>query len=349
MATLEGARTHAELQMAQSLYYAEGGLARANWALVTKEKLEKVGQQLPTGVSACIASEGGQTSGDVDWDGDPIIVTATGIAGPYQRQARSQFLTSNEDVDLKHVITSPGAVQIASPNPPTVSSTVNGPVWSGDPSTDLASVLGTHPVTITDIHMLDVEEAIDDIRDDYAEVVVTGAQVASSSAASPYPMVGGANPGIYYTNDPGLWVPATPPAGCITVTGECLWLIENGANFGKDFSFVGLGTDARLYLLIDKDTNDKGLTCDKTVSSSNLAILVVTDGTIDYHKECTLLSISMYGLDVTAAKGQNFAYDALLLGPWIDSLKGRDLLPEVDGDTNGTLTKIAGSWSELIP
>jgi type II secretory pathway component PulK len=56
MATVEGDRTRAQEQQAQALYYAEGGVARANWALIAKGKLDKVNNSMPTGVTACTAN-----------------------------------------------------------------------------------------------------------------------------------------------------------------------------------------------------------------------------------------------------------------------------------------------------
>src|SRR2546426_9169866 len=51
MAGLEGDRTRAEAQTVQGLYYAEGGVARAAWALTAKGKLDLVDDYMPAGVT----------------------------------------------------------------------------------------------------------------------------------------------------------------------------------------------------------------------------------------------------------------------------------------------------------
>jgi Tfp pilus assembly protein PilX len=82
LATLEGGRARAQQQIAQSLYSAEGGVARGMWVLKTTGQLSNVGQQLPGGVSASSVNQGGLSSGAVNWNGGNITLSASGASGP---------------------------------------------------------------------------------------------------------------------------------------------------------------------------------------------------------------------------------------------------------------------------
>jgi hypothetical protein len=348
MATIEGDRTRAQEQDAASLYYAEGGVARAAWALVAKSKLDKVNNSMPAGVTACTANQGGSTSGSLDWSGPSVSITATGSSGAFSRKVQGTFSVSAPKVNLKNVITSPGLIDIQSPNPPTVFSTVNGPVVSGDPSTDLSSVLGVHTLSIATVLMLDVPTAITNILAAYSETVVTSAEITSSSYASPYAMSGGAGTGVYYTNDPGLWVSNSGGGQkAISVQGECIWCIRGGGNFGKEFQFQPLDASAKLLLLIEKDGGGNGLDVEKIADTSTLPIVVVTDGSITFRKECQLSDVAMYGGSIGSAKGQDFNYDPLVLDGLIDNLDSRNLLPKVLNPATGLVTRLSGTWAEL--
>lgn len=348
MATIEGDRTRAQAQDSQSLYYAEGGVARAAWALVAKSKLDKVNNSMPAGVTACTANQGGATSGSVNWNGPNVTFTATGSSAAWSRKVQGIFAVSAPTVNLKNVITSPGLIDIKSPNPPTVCSTVNGPVVSGDAATDLSSVLGVHPLTIASVLMLDVPSAITEILATYNETVVTSAQITATSFGSPYAMSGGAGTGVYYTNDPGLWVGNSGGGQkAISVQGECIWCIRGGANLGKEFRFQPVDASAKLLVLIAKDAGGNGLDVEKAADTVALPIVIVSDGTLTFRKECHLSDVAMYGSSIGSANGENFFYDPAVLDALIDDLDSRNLLPKVLGPTTGMVTRLSGSWAEL--
>jgi len=343
-ATLEGDRTIAQKHMTQCLYSAEGGLARARWALLTTNQLGNVGQMLPAGISAASAAQGGATSGAMAWTGT-ITLSATGTSGPYSRTVARQITpVPPASVDLKNVITSPGEIDIKS-QVCQAPSTVNGKVLTGDSDTDLSDCYGTHPVTVANVGMLSVPSTINAIRAAYNEVTVTSSQINSSSTASPYIMDGSAGTKVYWTNDPGFTMSNGSTIKQITVLGEVIWLVEEGWWVGKQFRFVGSGPNPRLYILVSKNSsNGSGFDARKEMQSIGVALLIITDGEMDYRKECSLDKVSMYGSEVGAEKGQYFAYDAAVLDPWIDSLVSRGLLPLVAGGS-GDFTIIAGSWS----
>jgi hypothetical protein len=294
--------------------------------------------------------QGGQTAGSVDWWGGPITISSTGRCGRSQRTLAAQFTAAAAEstIDLKNVITSSGPVTVLSPNPPVVYSTVNGKVLSGDPATDLSSVLGNHPVFITAVPALDIQAKIADIRSRFPSTTVTGEQLDASSPCHPFDFVGGVStPGVYYTNDPGVFVPTTNQTpGCIEVHDECIWLIENGAKFGKDFEIFGDSYDDRLLILVTEDPcTGKGWWADKGFVTSNVSVLVLTDGYYHWDKECILAAVSLYTSDhLWAAKGQDFYYCPTALDTWIDGLGPRGLVPPVAGTSGlGTVSMTAGT------
>lgn len=351
--TLEGDRVLAQFEDAQAFHYAEAGLRRAAWALETLGQLESVGQSLPTGVIACTATQGSQTAGGVDWWGGSIAISSTGRCGRSQRTLSAQFAVSPAEsiIDLKNVITSGGLVTVLSPNPPMVYSTVNGKVLSGDPATSLCSVLGNHPVTITTVPALAIQAKVADILSRFPSTIVTGAQLDASTPCNPFDFVGGVSiPGVYYTNDPGIFVPTTNyTPGCIEVHDECIWLIENGAAFGKDFSIVGDSYDDRLLILVTEDPcTGKGWWANKGFATSNVSVVALTDGYYHWDKECILAAVSLYTSDhFWAAKGQDFYYCPTALDAWIDGLGPRGLVPSVAGTSGlGTLSMSAGTFTQ---
>lgn len=345
-ATLEGDRAKAQLQLAQSFYYAEGGVARGRWVLDSTQNLGQVGQQLPAGIVAMTATQGGQTTGTFTWNGGNISLVSTGAAGPYQRKVQTHFQPQPPVVvDLKNLITSPGLVDVKSSNPV---STVNGKVLTGDAGTTLSGVLGTHPITVANVGNLSVPAAIALIKSLYSEVTVTSNQINNSSLASPYVMDGSVSTAVYYTNDPGFVMPNGSTVKCVQISGEVIWLVENGWWVGKQFVFQGVGANPRLFLLVSEDPNNgTGFDARKEIDASTVNLLLVTDGDVDWRKECTLGSVSMYGGEqVGAEKGQIWGYDTAVMDPWIDSLQSRNLLPLASNPTGGVLL-VAGSWDEV--
>ena len=99
-------------------------------------------------------------------------------------------------------------------------------------------------------------------------------------------------------------------------------------------------------VLIQKNTGGLGLDAQKTMDAL-LPFVVVTDGTVNFSKECTFPAVSMYGSTVSAAKGQNFVYDVTALDSFLDSLDSRNLLPKVLDAASGTVNKLSGSWAEV--
>jgi hypothetical protein len=344
-ATLEGDRTIAQKKMTQSLYSAEGGLARSRWALLTTGQLGNVGQMLPAGITAASASQNGASTGPMAWSG-VITLSATGTSGPYTRTVTAQINpVPPASVDLKNVITSPGEIDIKSHICPALS-TVEGKVLTGDSDTDLSACLGNHPVTVASVGMLDVSGKIAAIRAAYNEVTVTSAQINSSSVANPFIMDGSAGLKVYWTNDPGFTISNGSSIKQVTVKGEVIWLVEGGWWVGKQFHIVGSGPNPRLYILAGKNTsNNKGFDARKEMQSSgNVALLIITNGSMDFRKECDLSQVSMYGSVVGAESGQYFAYNAAVHDAWIDSLVQNNLLPIIAGSA-ASLAAVTGSWS----
>jgi len=343
-ATLEGDRTIAQKQMTQCLYAAEGGLARARWALLTTGQLGNVGQMLPAGISSASASQAGATTGAMAWSG-LITLSATGSAGPYTRTVSAQVNPiPPASVDLKNVITSPGEIEVKSPSH--AQSIVEGKVLTGDEDTDLSACAGNHPVTVANVGLLDAPGTINAIRAAYSEITVTSAQINSSSTVSPFIMDGSAGTAVYWTNDPGFTISNGSTIKQITVMGEVIWLVQEGWWVGKQFHIVGSGPNPRLYILASKNpSNGQGFDARKEMQTSgSVALLVITDGDMDFRKECVLDKVSLYGSVVGAEGGQYFAYDIAVHDPWIDTLVARGLLPLVVGGA-ASLASVSGSWS----
>lgn len=351
--TLEGDRVLAQLEDMQSWYYAEAGLDRAVWALEQTGQLQTPGQSLPAGVFAASATQGGVSTGALDWWGGAVTISATGQSGRSKRTLSAQYTPdpSGSGINLKNVITSGGLITIASPNPPAVCSYVNGPVVTGNASTDLSSVLGTHPVTVTPVPPLDISAAIAFVKAHYSWTTVTSAQIDASTPTNPFQFTGGAStPAVYYTNDPGLYVPTTGNnPSCVRVQNECIWLIENGVNLSKTFEIVGAGyTDKLLVLIAEDPSSTRGFWTDKTVMTDDVTVMVLSDGYMHFGKESTLVAVSLYTSDYfDATKGQDFGYVPAALDSWIDSLDERGLIPRIVGTTpTGTLSMAAGSLSQ---
>jgi len=344
-ATLEGDRTVAQEQMVQCLYSAEGGLARSRWALSTTGQLQDVGQMLPAGITAASATQGGASSGAIAWSGT-ITLSATGSSGPYSRTAGAQIdPVPPASVDLKNVITSPGEIDIKSCNYP-ANSFLEGKVLTGDADTDLSGVLGNHPVTVADVGMLDVSSAIALIRAAYDEIAVTSEEINSSSTTTPFVMDGSAGTAVYWTDDPGFTISNGSSIKQVTVLGEVIWLVEEGWWVGKQFNIVGSGPNPRLYILASKNpSSGKGFDARKEMlTSGGVALLIITDGEMDFRKQCTLNNVSIYGSYVGAECGEYFVYDAAVQDPWLDSLLSRGLLP-LPGGGSGGFTTVAGTWN----
>jgi hypothetical protein len=338
MASFEAGRARAQQQIAQCLYSAEGGVARGTWVLLNSSQLGNVAQQLPAGVSACTATQGAATTGALNWNGANISLKATGVSGPYTRQVQRQFKPKGQSLNLKNVITTPGDIDMKK------NCTINGPILTADPDPQLDGIGGTHPVTIAPVPALDVGVTIDNILAAYNEVTVTSAQIGASSVASPVVMNGGAGTAVYYTNDPGLWVSNSGGGNkCVSVEGECIWVIKGGADIGKEFTFSPVGTNPRLLILVAQG----GWDVQKAIDAVGLALIVITNGDMDYKKAGTFSNVSMYSTSVDTDKDQNWNYVAATMDPWQDSLDSRNLLPRVGGTTTGTLTSLSGTWSEL--
>lgn len=243
-------------------------------------------------------------------------------------------------MNLKNVITTPGLIDFKK------DCTINGPVVTGDPSTDLSGYSGVHPVTVATVKMLDVPAAITSILSSYTETVVTSADINPTSVAAPYAFNGSAGTAVYYTNDPGLWVSNSGGGNkCVSVQGECIWCIGNGASFGKEFTFLPVGPNPNLLLLVSGSTS--GLDVQKSMDAVGVSLVIVSDGDLSFKKQCNFPVVAMYGIAVDGDKGQVLTYDATILDPWIDSLDSRNLLPSVLNAANGITTKVAGSWAEL--
>jgi len=344
-ATLEGDRAVAQEKLVQCLYSAEGGLARSRWALSTTGQLGDVGQLLPAGISAANATQGGVSTGAMSWNGT-ITLAATGSAGPYSRTVSAQIdPVPPESVDLKNVITSPGKIEVKSCTYP-ANSFLDGKVLTGDDETDLTGVFGTHPVTVADVGMLNVTAAIAAIRAAYDEITVTSEDINGSSAANPFVMDGSAGTAVYFTNDPGLTISNGSSVKQITILGEVIWLVDGGWWVGKQIDITGSGPDPRLYILASKNpSSGKGFDAQKEMQTSGgVALMIITNGDMDFRKQCTLNNVSMYGSKVGAECGEYFVYDAAVQDPWIDSLTSRGLLP-VPGGGSGSFTTVAGSWT----
>jgi hypothetical protein len=342
-ATLDGDRTLAQERAVQSLYSAEGGLARARWALEATGRLEDVARQLPAGVTAANATQGGVSTGLFAWSG-AITLSATGSSGLSSRTVGQQIEPDPPaTVDFKHVITSPGAIDIKScvfPN----ASWVEGDILTAT-ECDLTDVLGIHPVTTAGVGTVDVEAAIAAIRAAVIEIPVTSAEIEASSPGDPYVMDGSASTAVYWTNDPGLTLSNGGSTKQITILGEVLWLVEDGWWVGKELQLAGSGPDPRLYILASKNpTNGKGFDAQKQMQTSGgLALLLITDGDLDFRKQCTLGNVAMFGARVGAECGEYFVYDPATMDPWIDSIASRGWLP-LPGGGSGSLAIVSGSW-----
>jgi hypothetical protein len=101
-----------------------------------------------------------------------------------------------------------------------------------------------------------------------------------------------------------------------------------------------------LYILASKNpSSGKGFDAQKEMQTSGgVALVIITDGAMDFRKQCILNNVSMYGSSVGAECGEYFVYDAAVQDPWIDSLLSRGLLP-LPGGGNGSFTTVAGSWT----
>lgn len=345
---IEGDRTLAQSDDVQALLWAEAGLGRSAWALACGSGLESAGNLLPPAVALVVATQAGRTSGLVTWNGDPVVLTAVGAVRGARRTLRQTFDTADLSMLYKNVLVSPGVIQVASPNPPTVVSTVEGPVLTGSAATNLSAVLGTHPVTVSSVPQLDVAGFIQRMRAQNAWTSVSGAQVSASSAASPLLLDAVASTRVYYSNDPGLAVSTNGDPARVVVRGTVFWLIENGARFGKEIQVSAYDADSRLVIVATQDPgNGKGWDLDK-LGVIDVPTVLVSDGKLFFNKESVLDNISMYGSQIDAAKGQDFGYDPAVMDPFIDALQANGDLPLPQG-SGLQLVRRAGTWEEVVP
>ena len=348
LGALEGARVRAQIDARQALLWAESGLVRSNWALTHGANLEAASTLLPAGIVFVAATQSGRTTGPVAWSGAPVALTAVGEVHNTRRTARAQYQTSDYLSMYKNVLVSPGNITVQSPNPPAVVSSVNGPVLTGDATTDLSSVLGNHPMTVDAVPLVDVDGFITRMLSTSAYTAVNSGQITSSSPSSPYLMDAVNSTRLYYTNDPGLHVANSGGSSGIQIRGTVFWLIRNGAYFGKEVQITAYDASARLVIVASEDpSNLKGWDLDK-LGVINVPTVLVSDGQLYYNKESALDNISMYGSSIYAAKGQDFRYDPAIMDPFIDQLKASNELPPPVG-VSDNLARLPGTWEEVLP
>lgn len=344
----EGERTLTQSVDVQALLWADGALGRCAWALASGVALENVGTFSPPQVVFSQAVQAGRTSGQVIWNGDAVTLTAVGVVRGVRRTVRQTYDTANLSNLYKNVMVSPGDINIASPNPPTVVSMVQGPVLTGSVTTNLSSVLGVHPVTVSTVPQLDAAGFIQRMLSQNAYTVITGSQVSASHAGAPLFLDAISSTRVYYSNDPGLNVPTNGPPAYVIVRGTVFWLIENGARFGKEIQVSAFDTSSRLVIVATQDPgSSKGWDLDK-LGVIDVPTVLVSDGRLYYNKESNLGNISMYGSQIDAAKGQDFRYDPAVMDPFIDTLQANGDLPVPLG--NGLqLVRRIGTWEEVVP
>ncbi len=368
---------------AQAFYDASGGIERAKFMLMTREKLESVKDTLeydgPQGVIDASAQQDTQTNGPVVWSPNhPIEIRVLAERGGAHCMLEASF-TPHPALDYyKRLMSLSGGLtfhwvgyDLTVRTPQTF---LTGEVWQNsldtltwDPSPPIPP-LGDRPTF--------VRPAIEPPPSVPAPILdreFRGTNWTVDAVPVPqgdedhreYKLLAPGSTPAYFKSEAGgqaMSILDHWDEPKIKVNGTVIWLLDKGMRFDYGVEVDGPST-AALIIVANKGTHpddpNAAIWFFGGIDSKNVPVILVADGKVLIEQNFQGATanfkvnyISIYARDVLVI-GPKYPGQLLLQhkpdapGGLIDQLYGEDVLPSAQASPSGRLTRIQGSWHQV--
>ena len=363
----------------QSFAYAQGGLARAQYALASSPYLESVTHNLPLEyvirADAAQLQSGVDTmhTGPVDWDGNDVLITVQTSYHGIVRTFSGQFEPQQAQSYYRRLFTSADTIHaryegIFGEGTHDRSAYLTGGFWQNDSDTSWT------------LHMADYQRK--GIRLGGVPIPAVDSYISSHSLGAPPPglsvsggdadyTLNGSGPGtVNYFYSPAGSAPASIDENnyaTIHVSGWVVWMLDRGAYFDKVLTVEGppnscLVIVAKHSSLYAADPSlglwmFGGLHVRNT-GGYNANVILVSNGSVrfdhnnnyDHGVVAERLAVFARGIEIKGPRADHtaiYSYD-LSMSPLIAQLGVLGALPNENG-AQGQFALRAGTWHEDRP